>query len=480
MAPNHPSHLRKTARSDYLDRLEELLAERVIGQNHVLSSLADYVRMYYAGLSPEGRPVGVFLLLGPTGTGKTHTVEALAEILHGDRKQLLKIDCGEFQLDHEVAKLTGAPPGYLGHRETVPILSQQRLNAVTSDKCKLAIVLFDEIEKAAPSFTRILLGILDKAILRLGDNTTVNFENTLIFMTSNLGAEMMMRELSTGFGFGPAGDPQKSVGSISGKLELIAVDAVRRQFAPEFINRIDVIATYRPLTQAEFQKIIDLQLQAWQQHIDRRLADRAFRLEVSQEAKKFLLQKGTSMQYGARELKRVILHHLIHPLSALMTQNKVLPGSVVTVNYDPIRERLEFHCQIDGTLIEPQQEPCVLVAEPSEELALFLEHPLAAAGYRPFTVCSIAELREELEHVEPAAVLLDTELPPGEAVRYAFELAERYPLIPLILFGYEPISQDEWATCEELGIKFLKKPFLIADLLKILDELASSHQRLAA
>jgi ATP-dependent Clp protease ATP-binding subunit ClpA len=157
--------------------------------------------MFQAGLAPEGRPVGVFLLLGPTGTGKTKTVEALAEILHGSSKNLLKVDCGEFQMEHEVAKLIGAPPGYLGHRETQPMLTQQKLNAVTSEKCELSLVLFDEIEKAAPSMTRLLLGVLDKGVLRLGDNSTVNFEKSLVFLTSNLGAREMMREINPEFGF---------------------------------------------------------------------------------------------------------------------------------------------------------------------------------------------------------------------------------------------------------------------------------------
>src|SRR5271165_1947219 len=169
------------------DLLREL-SEKVIGQPQALTQIVPYVQMHQAGLAPEGRPVGVFLLLGPTGTGKTRTVEVLAQALHGSEKHLLKVGCGEFQMEHEVAKLIGAPPGYLGHRETQPMLSQQKLNAVTSEKCNLSLVLFDEIEKAAPSMTRLLLGVLDKGILRLGDNSTVNFEKSLVFLTSNLGA----------------------------------------------------------------------------------------------------------------------------------------------------------------------------------------------------------------------------------------------------------------------------------------------------
>src|SRR5271155_3471397 len=170
------------------ENLIAVLSQKVVGQPAATKVIVPYIQMFQAGLAPEGRPVGVFLLLGPTGTGKTKTVEALAEILHGSSKNLLKVDCGEFQMEHEVAKLIGAPPGYLGHRETQPILTQQKLNSVTSEKCPLSIVLFDEIEKAAPSLTRLLLGVLDKGVLRLGDNSTVNFERCMIFLTSNLGA----------------------------------------------------------------------------------------------------------------------------------------------------------------------------------------------------------------------------------------------------------------------------------------------------
>src|ERR1019366_4274415 len=160
--------------SDPADDLTSVLSSKVVGQANVIKVIVPYIEMFQAGLAPENRPVGVFLLLGPTGTGKTRTVEALAEALHGSSKNVLKIDCGEFQMEHEVAKLIGAPPGYLGHRETQPMLSQQKLASVTTDQSALSLVLFDEIEKAAPSLTRLLLGVLDRGVLRLGDNTAVN------------------------------------------------------------------------------------------------------------------------------------------------------------------------------------------------------------------------------------------------------------------------------------------------------------------
>src|ERR1700704_3012435 len=223
-----PSGKSKKPAEEKVEDLATQLSRKVVGQPAAGEIIIPYIQMFQAGLAPEGRPVGVFLLLGPTGTGKTKTVEALAEVIHGSEKNLLKVDCGEFQMEHEVAKLIGAPPGYLGHRETQPILTQQKLNSVTSEKSALSIVLFDEIEKAAPSMTRLLLGILDKATLRLGDNNVVNFEKSLIFLTSNLGARNMMKELNPEFGFGGAlGMP---TGDKRGKLESIAMNAVRRQF----------------------------------------------------------------------------------------------------------------------------------------------------------------------------------------------------------------------------------------------------------
>src|SRR6266852_6188462 len=221
------------------------LASRIVGQPLAMAEIVPYVEMHRAGLAPEGRPVGVFLLLGPTGTGKTRTVEALADVLHGSEKHMLKVDCGEFQMEHEVAKLIGAPPGYLGHRETPPMLTQQKLASVASESCDLALVLFDEIEKAAPSMTRLLLGVLDKAVLRLGDNTTVNFERSLIFMTSNLGGREMRRELLPDFGFEALAP--RSASAVVPKLESIGLGAVRRKFPLEFVNRIDALITYQPL-----------------------------------------------------------------------------------------------------------------------------------------------------------------------------------------------------------------------------------------
>jgi ATP-dependent Clp protease ATP-binding subunit ClpA len=237
------------------------------------------------------------------------------------------VDCGEFQMEHEVAKLIGAPPGYLGHRETQPLLTQQKLGAVTSENCNLSLVLFDEIEKAAPSMTRLLLAILDKAILRLGDNSSVNFERTLIFLTSNLGARSMRKEIHPDFGFEAMLPTER--GHIAKKLESIGASAVRRKFSPEFVNRLDGIITYLPLNATSLAAIVDHQILELERHIENRLAERAFVLEVGSPARRFLLEKGTSDEYGARELKRTILRQLTQPLAALVADGAIDPGSIV-------------------------------------------------------------------------------------------------------------------------------------------------------
>ncbi len=328
-------------RTSIPEDLAARLRERIVGQEEAIEAITPYVDLHRAGLAPEGRPLGVFLLLGPTGTGKTKTVEALADALHGSERNVLRVDCGEFQLEHEVARLVGAPPGYVGHRETQPMINQSKLNAVSSERCGLSIVLFDEIEKAAPALGRLLLGVLDKATLKLSDNTTVNFERSIIFMTSNLGAREMMAELAPAFGFSGKGPGDGSVE----KLKRIGTAAVRKRFSPEFVNRVDRVLTYRPLDRVALDSILDLQLGALQDHIIARLGPAGFQLRLSEAARGLLLKEGTCAEYGARELKRTIHRRLMQPLARVVLGRQAAPGSVVRVERAESGEGL---CFADG------------------------------------------------------------------------------------------------------------------------------------
>ncbi|NWF82955.1 MAG: ATP-dependent Clp protease ATP-binding subunit [Bryobacteraceae bacterium] len=305
--------------------LSAKMRRMIVGQDEALDAILPYIDLFEASLAPQGRPAGIFLLLGPTGTGKTRTVEALAEALHGSERNVLRVDCGEFQLDHEVAKLIGAPPGYLGHRETHPLLTQQKLNAVTSQQSDLSLVLFDEIEKAAPSMARLLLGVMDKATLKLGDNTVVNFQSSLIFMTSNLGAREMAKAAAERFGFASL----TGGAAAAEKLSRIGLNAVKRRFSPEFVNRIDRTITYHPLERECFDKILDLQIQGLENMIAERFAEDAFSVKLTAAARNFLLERGTSKEYGARELKRVIHRHVIQPLAQAVLRDLIEPGGAV-------------------------------------------------------------------------------------------------------------------------------------------------------
>jgi ATP-dependent Clp protease ATP-binding subunit ClpA len=312
------------------DELASKLQELLVGQPEAIEAIVPCVQAFNAGLSPEGRPVGVVLMLGPTGTGKTFCVESLAKSLHGSHRSLLRIDCGEFQMDHDIAKLVGAPPGYLGHRETPPQLSQPRINAVTSANSDISLILFDEIEKAAPTMTRILLGILDKATVTLGDTSRVCFERSMIFMTSNVGADEI-RETSATFGLASLASHQELTRD---RVERIGIEALKKRFSPEFVNRIDKTVVFRSLGRQECEKILEHLLTEFQTLINTRIGNRRFTVETSVKADEALLNQGVSKEYGARELRRTMERALMQPVAALVAQGKIHPGAIVMLDVD--------------------------------------------------------------------------------------------------------------------------------------------------
>src|SRR6266478_3464178 len=203
----HNKELDTRERSSTSRHFEDALRQKIVGQDEAVQALVELYQVFCAGLRSPGRPVGNLLFLGPTGSGKTRIVEAAAEILFGDSRAIIKVDCAEFQHSHEIAKLIGSPPGYLGHRETRPLLSQESLDQHQTDQVKLSFVLFDEIEKASDAVWNLLLGILDKATLTLGDNRHVDFSRSMIFLTSNLGVGEMTAILRPKLGFA-AGETQ--------------------------------------------------------------------------------------------------------------------------------------------------------------------------------------------------------------------------------------------------------------------------------
>jgi ATP-dependent Clp protease ATP-binding subunit ClpA/CheY-like chemotaxis protein len=447
--------------------LVALLSRKVVGQTSALEYIIPTIQMYQAGLNPPDRPAGVFLLLGPTGTGKTRTVEALAEILHGDAKRLLKIDCAEFQTDHEVAKLLGAPPGYVGHRETKPLLTQERLLDTVSANSDLALVLFDEIEKAAPALTTLLLGVLDKATLRLGDGGTVNFENAVIFLTSNLGARDMVKEIQPEIGF-QRGLERRSAADLAGRLEQIGLAAVRKRFSPEFVNRIDAVITYRPLNAESLAQILDAHIAELQKHVHTRLGERSFEIEVSQPARDLMLEKGVSAEYGARELKRTIHRLLTQPLAALVADGLVGSGGKVHVEVSSTDGSLAL--RVENRAVEPEQPPAapaVLILDDNVQLASWLQRELARTGITSLAAATAKEAREIASRQAFDFVIADLLLPDGDGLSVAFELLRMWPRVRIVVMTGSELSPDELAVCERQDFPVLRKPFLAADVISL-------------
>lgn len=325
--------------------LERRLRKLVVGQEDAVQQIVHVYQTYLAGMNPAGRPVGNFLFLGPTGTGKTRVVEATAESLVGDQRAVIKIDCAEFQHSHEIAKLIGSPPGYLGHRETHPLLSQEAINQFHSDRIKISFVLFDEIEKASDSLWNLLLGILDKATLTLGDNRRVDFSQCLIFLTSNLGATEMEDALSQGLGFAGRSAVDTEAPQTVQRLHRAGIRAARRKFTPEFVNRLDKIVVFRPLSEDDLRQILRLELLRVQERI---FTGTPFLFQLTDAAKDFLLTEGADAKYGARHLKRAIERALVHPMANLITTGQVRSGDLVSVDFDREESRMTFERVDEG------------------------------------------------------------------------------------------------------------------------------------
>ena len=329
--------------------LENKLRHLIVGQDEAIQHIVSVYQAHLAGLSPIGRPIANFLFLGPTGSGKTRVVEATAQSLLKDPRAVVKIDCAEFQHSHEIAKLIGSPPGYLGHRETHALLSQEVLNQHHTEKLKLSFVLFDEIEKASDALWNLLLGILDKATLTLGDNRKVDFSSTMVFLTSNLGASEMSSLLSPRLGFHvPSFEDTHSRAKVSAQMSRTGIAAAHRKFTPEFINRLDKIVVFKSLGTEELRRIVDIELEMLQQRIQTAAGSKPFLVNVTDTAREFLLREGTDARYGARPLKRAIERLVVQPLSNLMATDQIRRGDCIRVSHEDGSAGLLFGRELEG------------------------------------------------------------------------------------------------------------------------------------
>jgi len=308
-----PVHRLMESEAEKLLHMEERLKRRVVGQDHAIEIVANAVRRARAGLQDPNRPIASFIFVGPTGVGKTELAKALAEFLFDDERAMIRIDMSEYQERHSVARLIGAPPGYVGYEEGGQLTEAVR-------RRPYSVVLFDEIEKAHPEVFNVLLQVLDDGRLTDGKGRTVDFRNTLIIMTSNIGTEFIT-EFDT---------PER--------IREKVWDALRRVFRPEFLNRIDEIIVFNRLTKEHIQQIVDLQFERLKQ----RLADKRITLELTEVARAKLAELGYDPTFGARPLRRTMERHIANPLAKLVIAGQVKEGDHVRIDYDEQKSEFTF------------------------------------------------------------------------------------------------------------------------------------------
>jgi len=373
MRPAVRQQLNPSIRSNDTRDFEGALRSKIVGQEEGVQALVDLYQVFCAGLNSPGRPVGNLLFLGPTGSGKTRIVEAGAEILFGDPRAVIKVDCAEFQHSHEIAKLIGSPPGYLGHRETHPLITQEALTANHTDKLKLSFLLFDEIEKASDALWQLLLGMLDKATLTLGDNRRVDLSQTVIFMTSNLGGGEITELMEGGMGFIQPKD--KPVAGLDEKVERTAVEAARRKFSPEFMNRLDKVVVFHPLQRTQLEEVLEIELGQVQQRV-LETARGQFLFRVTSAAREFLLQEGTDQRYGERHLKRAIERNIVYPLANLLATEQIHVGDLICIDFDKQDTCLTFTREGENLSMPiRRQEPVTLLKAAQAKSGKTVEPP---------------------------------------------------------------------------------------------------------
>lgn len=304
----------------------------IVGQNEAIDRVTNLLERYLGGMSDPRRPIGSALFLGPTGVGKTAVVEAMCEGLYGDPNHLIKIDCAEFQYGHEISKLIGSPPGYLGHKATPARLMQTTVEGLFTVDVPFAVILFDEIEKASDELWQLLLGVLDRGRLTLGDNSVTDFSHTVIFMTSNVGAKEITIDGRLGFG-------NPNVEEFSSKvIEDKSMAAARAKFTPEFLNRLDEIVVFNTLTRDDIEKIMHMECNK----IKAKLFLKAgVKIEVSPAAFKELLVRGFDKKYNARGIRRTLEREIMTPMARAISSLEVAWGEFVVADFQD--ERFKFY-----------------------------------------------------------------------------------------------------------------------------------------
>jgi ATP-dependent Clp protease ATP-binding subunit ClpB len=294
-----------------LVKMESRLEKRIIGQKQAIKAVSNAVRRSRSGLQDPNRPIGSFIFLGPTGVGKTETARALAEFLFDDENAMVRIDMSEYMEKHTVARLIGAPPGYVGYEEGGQLSEAVRRHPYS-------VVLFDEIEKAHSDVFNVLLQVLDDGRLTDGQGRTVDFKNTIIIMTSNLGSPIIQEYFLD----------SKNTSSARQAMEDKVMAELKRHFRPEFLNRVDDVIIFQSLDEEELARIVEIQLEK----LDKRLAQQNLIMDVDRTAKKFLAREGYDPQFGARPLKRAIQEYLLDPLATRLLEGEFKPGDRIKVN----------------------------------------------------------------------------------------------------------------------------------------------------
>ena len=302
--------------------MDSHLRSKVIGQDHAIEKISRSIRRNRIGLKDPNKPIGSFIFIGPTGVGKTQLAKELAEFLFGDREALIRVDMSEYMEKFDATKLIGSPPGYIGHEEGGQLTEKVR-------RKPYSIVLFDEIEKAHPDIFNTLLQVMDEGSITDGLGRKINFKNTLIIMTSNIG-QRSLQDFGNGVGF----NTQSKINKQEAEKEILLKKELQKKFSPEFINRLDEVIYFRNLDQKDIISVLDVEIS----RIIPRIESLGFKIKISQDLKEKISENGFDPKFGARPIKRMLQKYVEDTLADLMLQTQIEEGSTITLSYDPKKE----------------------------------------------------------------------------------------------------------------------------------------------